>query len=198
MEPEVTHTSPIRSVLIFIAIGLVLLVAVVVGVRWAKGRSDQLANANKPQTVAQQPTQQPATHAQTETQKKAEADKKAAEQKAADDKKKADAAAAAEKTKQDQVAKDKAAAEKAAADKTAADKAAADKAAADKAAADQKAAAEKNKVASTPNTGPAPVAPKTVPSTGVEDVILQFFGLSLLAFLTIRYVDSRRRLNTIS
>jgi Flp pilus assembly protein TadB len=141
MEPEVTHTSPIRSVLIFIAIGLVLLVAVVVGVRWAKGRSDQLANANKPQTVAQQPTQQPATHAQTETQKKAEADKKAAEQKAADD---------------------------------------------------------KNTVASTPNTGPAPVAPKTVPSTGVEDVILQFFGLSLLAFLTIRYVDSRRRLNTIS
>jgi membrane protein involved in colicin uptake len=169
-------------------------VAVILGIRWAKGRSDQLANASKPQTVAQQPQQQPAT---TNAQKKTEADKQAATQKAADDKKKADAAAAADKAKQDQAAKDKAAADKAAADKATADKAAADKASADKAAAD-KAAAEKNKVATTPTTGPAQQTPKAVPSTGIEDAITPIFGISLLAFLTIRYIDSRRRLNVIS
>jgi flagellar basal body-associated protein FliL len=198
MEPEATQTRPFRSILIFIVIGLVLLVAVILGIRWAKGRSDQLANASKPQTVAQQPQQQPATtNAQPDAQKKAEADKQAAAQKAADDKKKADAAAAADKAKQDQAAKDKAAADKAAADKATADKAAADKASADKAAAD-KAAAEKNKVATTPTTGPAQQTPKAVPSTGIEDAITPIFGISLLAFLTIRYIDSRRRLNVIS
>lgn len=55
MEPT-TQNNTLRSLLIFVIIGAVLLAAVILGVRWARGRSDQLANAGN-----QQQTEQPAT-----------------------------------------------------------------------------------------------------------------------------------------
>lgn len=55
MEPT-TQNNPLRSLLIFVIIGAVLLAAVILGVRWARGRSDQLANAGN-----QQQTEQPVT-----------------------------------------------------------------------------------------------------------------------------------------
>lgn len=55
MEPT-TQNNTLRSLLIFIIIGAVLLAAVILGVRWARGRSDQLASASN-----QQQTEQPAT-----------------------------------------------------------------------------------------------------------------------------------------
>lgn len=85
--------------LIFFLIGAILLAAVILGVRWARGRSDQLAN--KTTTVA--------TDTRTEAQKKADEQKKiddqrkAAEQRAADDKKKADE----EKARQEAASKQK-------------------------------------------------------------------------------------------
>lgn len=53
MEPT-TQNNTLRSLLIFAIIGAVLLAAVILGVRWARSRSDQLASN------AGQQTQQPA------------------------------------------------------------------------------------------------------------------------------------------
>lgn len=58
MEPT-TQNNTLRSLLIFVVIGAVLLGAVILGVRWARGRSDQLANAGN-----QQQTEQPASETQ--------------------------------------------------------------------------------------------------------------------------------------
>jgi outer membrane biosynthesis protein TonB len=191
MQPTV-QTNPLRSILIFIIIGLLLLGAVVLGVRFAKGRSDHYAQAGNSQTVAQQPQQQqnqPArSQAQTDEQKKAEdqrkaeEQRKAAEQKAADDKKKADEQKAAEEKKK----ADEAAAEK--------------KAKEDQAAKDKKAEEDRKKVAAAttaPNTS-GTQTPSTVPSTGAEDMIAPAVGLVILAFIGVRYTQSRRRLTSLS
>jgi outer membrane biosynthesis protein TonB len=66
MEPT-TQNNTLRSLLIFIIIGAVLLAAVVLGVRWARGRSDQLANAG-----SQPQTEQPAATETQQEQKPAE------------------------------------------------------------------------------------------------------------------------------
>jgi outer membrane biosynthesis protein TonB len=67
MEPT-TQNNTLRSLLIFIVIGAILLAAVILGVRWARGRSDQLANAGN-----QQQTEQPvATNTDQQEQKPAE------------------------------------------------------------------------------------------------------------------------------
>jgi hypothetical protein len=63
MEPT-TQNNTLRTLLIFVIIGAVLLAAVVLGMRWAKGRSDQIAN--------NQHTQQPASPPKTDDTKKPE------------------------------------------------------------------------------------------------------------------------------
>lgn len=85
MEPT-SRSSNLRSLLIFFVIGAILLAAVILGVRWARGRSDQLAT--KPTSVATDTRTD--AQKQADEQKKAEDQRKAAEQRAADDKKKAD------------------------------------------------------------------------------------------------------------
>lgn len=47
MEPT-TQNNTLRSLLIFIIIGAVLLTAIILGVRWAKGRSNYYANVGQP------------------------------------------------------------------------------------------------------------------------------------------------------
>jgi FtsZ-interacting cell division protein ZipA len=87
MEPT-TKNSTLRSLLIFFVIGAILLAVVILGVRWARGRSDQLAS--KTPIVA--------TDAQkTADEQKASDDQRAAEQRAAEDKAKQDAAVAQQK-----------------------------------------------------------------------------------------------------
>lgn len=69
MEPTIQNNT-LRSLLIFIVIGVVLLGAVILGVRWARSRSDQIANKN---------TSQVATTEKSPAEKKAEAERKAKE-----------------------------------------------------------------------------------------------------------------------
>jgi len=64
MEP--TQNNTVRSLLLFFIIGVLLLAAVILGVRWARGRSDQIASSNS-QPAVQQPTEQ-----QTQEQKQPE------------------------------------------------------------------------------------------------------------------------------
>lgn len=65
MEPS--HNNTVRSLLLFVIIGVLLLAAVILGVRWARGRSDQIATANQP-TVQQPAPQQAQEQKQPEPQ----------------------------------------------------------------------------------------------------------------------------------
>lgn len=58
MEPNSSQNT-LRSLLIFVLIGGLLLAGVVLGMRWAKGRSDQIAaQQSQPQTQSPPPQQE--------------------------------------------------------------------------------------------------------------------------------------------
>jgi outer membrane biosynthesis protein TonB len=145
MQPT-TQTDMMRSMIIYILIGVALLGAVILGVRWAKGRSDQYAQAGKNPTSTT--TQQPAQK-QPDSSKPSDQNKQQATTPPQQPAVKPPVAAAP----------------------------------------------------STPQPQPAPASNPSasrVPSTGIEDAVLPIFALALLTFASIRYLQSHRRLHSLS